>query len=251
MINFNIIKDKIKNNIVLSVVIGSVAFITSFIIIASAVKDTFLIRTLTVKGAAEKNVKADLGIWKVEIEEKDRDLVTAQKKIEQKLKIFKDHLLEKGFKEEEITSTTFLVNEIKEERESKDSLKYITEYKISSGFVLKSNNVDLVNKVYTNTAELIKKGVKIKYDYREEPPVYLFTKFDSIKDDMIRQATKNALRTANSFAKDAGDKIKSIKTANQGIFEISPEIANSKWDNESSYINKNIRVVTTITYILK
>ncbi len=250
MIDLTIIKEKIKDNIVLSVVIGSIAFITSSVIIGKAVKDTFLIRTLMVKGATEKNIKADFAVWSINIEEKDRDLIKAQNKIDQKLKILKNHLLEKGFKEEELTNNTTKVNEIREERESKDSLKYITEYKISSGFVVKSSNVMLVDKVYTNIAELIKKGVKVKYSYDGNSPRYLFKEFDSVKDEMVKEATKNALRTAKSFADDAGDKIKGIKTANQGVFQISPEIANNKWDDEASYINKNIRIVTTITYIL-
>ena len=250
MLNLNIFREKIKNNIVLSVVIGSVAFITSSIIIGKAVKNTFLIRTLTVKGAAERTVKADFAIWSIDIEEKDRDLIKAQNKMEQKLKILKAHLLEKGFKEEELTNNSTQMNEIREERESKDSFKYITEYKMSSGFVVKSGDVNLVDKVYTNIAELIKKGVKIKYSYDGNAPRYLFKKFDIVKDEMIKEATKNALRTAKSFASDAGDKIRGIKTANQGVFQISPEIANKKWDDEASYIDKNIRIVTTITYIL-
>ena len=144
--NMTFIKEKIKNNIVLSVVIGSVAFIISSLIIGKTVKSTFLLRTLTVKGASEKNVKADFAIWSIDIEDKDRDLIKAQNKMEQKLKILKSHLIEKGFKEEEIVNNTTNMNEIREERESKDSFKYITEYKISSGFVIKSKNVDVLYK---------------------------------------------------------------------------------------------------------
>ncbi len=251
MINFSSLKEKIKNNTVLSVIIASIALITSSVIIGKAVKSTFLVRTLTVKGASERTVKSDFAIWNIGIEEKDFDVKIAKAKIENNLKILKDYLIEKGFKDEEIANTNLRVTEDREYETKGGNSVTIVNYKIKGGFIVKSENVDLISKTYVNISDLIKKGVKLQAGYSHEyEPFYLFKAFKTIKDEMIKEATKNALKTANAFASDAKDNVKGIKTANQGVFEIYPELSNSRYDDEAMHIMKKIRVVTTVTYIL-
>lgn len=253
MINFKDVKEKIKNNTVLSVIIASVALVVSSIIIGHAVKNTFLVRTLTVKGASERTIKSDFAIWNVAIEEKNENLQSAQSMVEKNLKILKYYLKEKGFKDEEIENTTLIVDEDREYESKNGNSKTVIKYAVKGGFVIKSKDVDLVSNTYVHISDLIKKGVKIKSSRygNSYQPHYLFKGFKLIKDEMIREATKNALKTANSFASDAKDKVKGIKTANQGVFQITPELSSNNYDNEAMYIMKNIRIVTTITYILE
>ena len=61
---------------------------------------------------------------------------------------------------------------------------------------------------------------------------------------MIKEATKNARKAAEQFAIDSESKLGKIKTANQGQFSISDR------DQNTPYI-KNVRVVTTIQYMLE
>ena len=255
MINFKDVKEKIKNNTVLSVIIASIALVVSSIIISKAVKSTFLIRTLTVKGAAERTVKSDFAIWKIELEEQDEDLQKTRIKVEDDLKKLKSFLKESGFKDSEISDSAFKLGETDEYVTGAKKPTKIKNYRISTAVIVKTENVDLVDKTYLNLIVLIKRGVKIKspnyYRSTNNAPSYLFKAFKSVKDDMIKEATKNALKTAETFANDANDKIKGIKTANQGIFQITPELSDEKYADESMYIMKNIRVVTTITYILE
>ena len=49
---------------------------------------------------------------------------------------------------------------------------------------------------------------------------YQFTGLNSIKPDMITEATRNARAAATRFAADSGSKVGSIRQANQGVFSI-------------------------------
>jgi hypothetical protein len=82
-------------------------------------------------------------------------------------------------------------------------------------------------------------------EYGEESPVtYEFTGLNEIKPEMIAEATKNARKTAEQFAKDSDSELGKIRTADQGQFSINDRDQNTPW-------LKNVRVVTTIVYYLK
>ncbi len=72
---------------------------------------------------------------------------------------------------------------------------------------------------------------------------FLFTGLNDIKPAMIEEATKNARKAAEQFAKDSGSKVGKIRSATQGLFTITDRDMNSP-------DRKNIRVVTTVEYYL-
>ena len=67
---------------------------------------------------------------------------------------------------------------------------------------------------------------------------------------MIAEATRNARKSAEQFAKDSKSKIFKIKTADQGVFTILPKNS-SVYINETNSKEKQVRVVSTIEYWLK
>lgn len=73
---------------------------------------------------------------------------------------------------------------------------------------------------------------------------YDYTELNSIKPEMIAEATKNAREAAKKFADDSDSKIGKIKSARQGQFSVEDR------DSYTPYI-KEVRVVTTLTYFLE
>ncbi len=73
---------------------------------------------------------------------------------------------------------------------------------------------------------------------------YEYTDLNSIKPEMIAEATANAREAADKFAADSHSKLGKIKTASQGQFSISDR------DQYTPNI-KTVRVVTSITYYLE
>ena len=80
-------------------------------------------------------------------------------------------------------------------------------------------------------------------DY-ENKVTYEFTDLNSIKPEMIANATKAAREAGNQFAEDSNSKLGKIKTATQGQFSIVDR------DSNTPYI-KNVRVVSNVEFYLE
>jgi uncharacterized protein len=83
-------------------------------------------------------------------------------------------------------------------------------------------------------------------------------RLESIKPDMITEATRNARAAADRFASDSGSRVGSIRQANQGVFTILPadqssdigEGGKNAYAADSSLM-KTVRVVTSVQYYLE
>jgi hypothetical protein len=71
---------------------------------------------------------------------------------------------------------------------------------------------------------------------------------------MIAEATAEARKAAEQFAKDSKSRLGGIHRANQGVFVILPRDAAGNEGggmNEQTQITKTVRVVTTVEYLLR
>ena len=201
--------------------------------------------SVTVKGLAEKDVKADLAIWNIKFTIAGNDMLLSQKKILSQLDLVKKYLAENGFSNDEITVPSLIVVDRFAERygDSNPMYRYLLTQKVD----VKSNNVDLIEKASNNISTLISKGIVFEGNEYSNPITYLFTKLNDIKPEMLEQATKNAKDSAIEFAKASGSTVGKIKKASQGIFNILSQDENG---SERESINKKVRVVSTIEFWL-
>jgi len=81
-------------------------------------------------------------------------------------------------------------------------------------------------------------------------PTYLFTKLNDLKPAMLAEATANARDAAAEFAKRSGAHVGDLKRASQGLFEILPR-DQAPGIPEGSQLEKVLRVVTTLEYVLQ
>jgi len=115
-------------------------------------------------------------------------------------------------------------------------------YAAEQTVTLRSPRVAAVKEALQRSGELIREGVALMRSY-EYNTTFLYTALDEIKPQMIAEATKDARKAAEQFARDSGSRVGAIRNAQQGYFDIqdrdafSPEI-------------KRVRVVTTIQYFL-
>ncbi|HYA41479.1 MAG TPA: SIMPL domain-containing protein [Syntrophobacteraceae bacterium] len=215
-------------------------------------------RYVTVKGFAERDVKADLAVWPIKVKTAGNDLSEVSQSSEQTRKKVVQFLIEKGFKPEEIVNQYLAVTD----RQAafygpmgKDGLRYVADATI----ILRSNDVDRVQQVSQMTDELISAGMVISESRGYEGLNYMFTQLSAIKPEMMAEATKNARAAANQFAQDSGSKIGAIRKARQGLFSINDrdraagqaEGGGHYYYQPSSDINKRVRVVLTIDYFLE
>ena len=204
--------------------------------------------SVTVKGLAEMNVRADLAIWKLKFVITGNELVPAQQKITSQAAEINAFLKKQGFSNNEISLGRIETNDLMANPYRSNDAN-ASRFILSQTITVRSNNVDLVEKSLPQTDSLIAKGIIFDSASYEYPVSYIFTKLNNIKPQMLEQATKNAKEAAYEFAKSSDSKVGKIRRANQGVFSILPrEQAPNSF--ESQQIDKTVRVVSTIEYWL-
>ena len=199
-------------------------------------------RVVSVKGLAEMEVPADKVVWPLVYKDIGDDPALLYENMAKKNTAIVAFLKNNGIEETEISIAPPEVIDMQAERYGNTNIKY--RYNATSVITVTSKNVDKVRQLMTEQAELLKQGIAITGgDYRYNVS-YEFTGLNSIKPQMIEEATKNARAAAEKFAKDSDSKLGKIRNASQGQFSISDRDANTP------YI-KSVRVVTTINYYLR
>jgi len=197
-------------------------------------------RVVTVKGLAEKEVRANQVIWPLIYKVASNDLGFIYKRSQAATDIIIDFLINKGIDRKDITVAPINVNDAYANNYSATKVNF--RYSSSVIVTVASNKVDLVRKIMSEQNELLSSGIGLSFDYAFQTE-FKYTLLNDIKPGMIEEATSNARASAEKFAKDSDSKLGKIKTASQGQFSIYDR------DRNTPYIKK-VRVVTTIQYYL-
>ena len=214
------------------------------------INDIFVVKRgyVTVKGSSEKIVQADMGYWTLSFSNAGNDLKGLKDKNKSDLNNVLLFLKDNKIAEDEIKITPLELIDMNS-REYKDPNQQ-NRYILTQGVSVITNNVDLLEKISQKLDELIDKNISIKSGYGESRPIYKFTKLNDIKQEMLKEATQNAKKSAEQFALDSDTRVGTIKYANQGIFTIEPRNKGINYE-ESFEKEKSVRVVVTIDYWLK
>ena len=200
-------------------------------------------RSVNVNGLCEKEVKADKVIWPVVYKVMANDIQSVYDQTDGNNAVIIDFLKSGGIESSEITvSVPEISDKYASEYGSNDrAFRYIAKNVIT----VCTSDVDKVLALMSKQSVLLKKGIVVSGNTQWENPVeFKYEGLNSIKPEMIEEATMNAREAAQKFAKDSDSKLGKIKTANQGTFTIENR------DSNTPYIKK-VRVVTSVTYYLK
>jgi len=195
-------------------------------------------RTVSVKGLCEREVKADKAIWPLVIKVGGNELQGVISDVQSKNGIVRSFLKKGGIKEEEISASISINDKNTLEYNSDRSQRYIAK----SVITVCTDNVDAVLALMADMNGLMAQGVTFADDW-ENRTQFSFEGLNSIKPEMIEEATMNAREVAEKFAKDSDSKLGKIMTANQGTFSITDR------DSNTPQIKK-VRIVTSVTYLL-
>ncbi|MEG2573052.1 MAG: SIMPL domain-containing protein [Bacteroides sp.] len=199
-------------------------------------------RVVNVKGLAEMEVKANKVTWPLVYKDLGNDLPMLYTKINKTNLAIISFLKKSGIAETEISVNAPEIIDMQAERYNTTPSTY--RYNVTSVIIVTSNKVEKVRKLISEQSELLKQGIAVSGgDYRYNVQ-YDYTDLNTIKPQMIEEATKNARSAAEKFAKDSDSELGKIRRASQGQFSIIDR------DPNTPYI-KNVRVVTTIDYTLE
>jgi uncharacterized protein len=199
-------------------------------------------RYVTVKGLAEREVPANLAMWPIVFSTTGNDLVAIQATLDASAKKVMAFLQARGFSSTEYSLSSPRVTD-REAQGGRTRGEVGDRYVAEQTVTLRSAKITPVKVAMQQSGELIREGVALMRSY-EYNTTFLYTALDAIKPAMIAEATKDARKAAEQFARDSGSRVGAIRNAQQGFFDIqdrdafSPEI-------------KKVRVVTTVQYFLE
>lgn len=231
----------------MSKIISSVIIALGVVILGMCIKSgidnfSYSDRVVTVRGLAEKEVLANKVTWPIVFKEMGNDLPRIYESINKTNNAIVGFLKTNGLAADEIEINAPDIIDMQADRYSSNNKPY--RYNVTSVITVISENVGLVNNLISRQAELLKQGIAIVSDKYSYPTNYEFTDLNTVKPEMIAEATRNAREAACKFAADSDSELGKIKTASQGQFSISDR------DEYTPYV-KNVRVVTTIVYYLE
>lgn len=198
-------------------------------------------RTVNVKGLAEMNVDATKVIWPIQVKLVSNDMNAIYSQINNSNDAVVKFLKDNGLTDDEISVNAPLVVDRAANMYDND---WKQRYNATAKIVVTSNKVALVRSLMSRQGELMKQGVAVTDQEYGTSIVYEYTELNSIKPQMIEEATRNARAAAEKFANDSESKLGKIKTATQGQFSIE------NIDENTPFV-KHVRVVTNVTYFLE
>jgi|SRR5699024_4478161 len=204
-------------------------------------------RYVTVKGLSERDVQADLALWPIRFVVAGNDLNSVQQQLKEDRNTVQNFLVKYNIPEKVVELQDLEVTD--RTAQSYQSGNYKNRFILAQTLMVRSNNVDQIDKASQNIGELVEAGVILNSDYSGSGPTYLFNGLTDLKPKMIAEATKNARNSAQQFADDAGSELGGIRRARQGVFQVLARDKAPMLD-EKKQINKTVRVVSTLEYYL-
>ena len=221
------------------------------VISAIVVTNNISKNAITVTGSAFKVVTSDSASWRFEIVNKAPNQTEAYKNIQKQIPIVKSYLKEKGISEKDIELQLPNGYDIYKTYPNGYSSQEIIAYKYTQPMKIKSNNVEIIKEISTDSQALLEKGININ-SYSD--PEYQYSKLADIKVQLLEEATKDAKARANSMLKANNNRVGQIKQVRMGVFQITAPDSNSVSDegiNDSSTIEKKITAVANVTFSIK
>lgn len=237
--------EKQTNNVV-GYLILTIGIIVSAIVLSYGFgKITDKSEVITVKGYAEMQIKSDYAIWNIVINSRSYVMAETYSILLQNKARVTDFLSQNGFSKDLIEESS-INNYTLTDYETNS----IRGYSMSQNLIIKSNDLTKIQKLSKDINNLLSEGI----DFNSNPPEYYISDLGKYKVQMLGIALKDAQKRAEEIAKSVGNNVGGIKSARQGIFQITPlhstEI--SDWGmNDVSSVEKSIKSVVDASFYVK
>ncbi|HUQ09022.1 MAG TPA: SIMPL domain-containing protein [Steroidobacteraceae bacterium] len=238
----------------LRTIIFSIALVVAAAILGFQVKQVGGGReSISVKGLAEKPVKADRAEWRVQIQVKGDTIPDALAKLRKERPQLETFLAQAGFDKSAYTVSNEAVEPNYEQVEGRNG----NMLSVQQGHVARQS-------VAINTADLARINAAsraiVQFEADGHPvsygePQYLVSNLEEVKMSLIAAAMQNSRARAGEFAKSGDVEVGRMRSASQGAFYILAAGADqdvSDWGGayDKSTIDKIARVVVTVDYAI-
>lgn len=231
-----------KNDVVSSVVIAVGLALLGVFVGKGLVGTREPVKTVVVKGLAEQKVRSNQGVWTLRYKVVGDTMPSLYQAINQSEQTLKTFLTTEGFKPEEISVQAQSITD--NQSNTYNSNDKVARYVADGSVSVFTTNVNTILSANQHVGRLVKNGVVLTGTGTQ----FNYTLLNQIKPKMLALATANARMAAGEFAKQSETRLGMIKNARQGLFTITD--ANGSYDSGTS-VEKKVRVVSTVTFILR
>ncbi|MEO1041173.1 MAG: SIMPL domain-containing protein [Pseudomonadota bacterium] len=203
-------------------------------------------RQVTVRGAAELPVEADVGVWRFSIRVVAPDLAVAQSEIDADVAEVRAFFAGTLIGADAVELGNLSVQDALASFYRPDNYDPNARFILDQTVVIRSAEVAALEDAVRQQGVLLRRGVALANGGVR----YVFSGLNEIKPALVTQATASARASASQFAADSGASVGSIVRASQGYVSIQPQPGYEDVGESGSRF-KTVRVVVTIDYALE
>lgn len=211
-------------------------------------------QTISVKGLAEKQVRADRAEWTVSVSVKGSTFPETLGRIRKEFPELRQFLESQGLNGDALVESGESITPNMEQEEAPGGHWRTVQKGFNgiSSIVVTVNDLDLVAKARRAVVQFKADGHSIEY----AEPQYLVSSLEQVKMSLIGAATRDARARAEEFAKNGGVKAGSMRSASQGAFNILAlgavaDVSEYGGTYDTTTVDKIARVVVTIEYAIE
>lgn len=228
--------------------------IISVLILGGAYKYKFKEQnTVVVTGLGEEEFISDKIVWRGWIVADNMSLAEGYAKLEGNKRKVQEFITKKGIPSDNVVF--MFVNSYKNTESIYENGNYVGQrflgYNLRQEFTVESKDVGTVENVSREITSLLADGVQLE----SSQPEYYYSKLDDLKLQLIEKATADARIRAKKISSEAGSKLRKLKSARMGVFQITGANANEEFSAGGSFNtsskNKKARVTMRLEYTLK
>jgi len=201
---------------------------------------------ITVTGSARKSVMSDLAVWRGTFSVENPELLEAQRRLKEDRSKVEAFLNARQI--EPFVIQPIQISEIRSRGNEQENR--VVAYRLSQTVEIQSDDVDRLNSLGTEAGELVELGVA----FVPQAPEFIFTKIAEAKLEMLAEATADAKARAEQMAQQGGRRIKQLRSAKMGVFQITPpHSTETSWEgiNDKTTIEKSITATVSASFLLE
>lgn len=213
-------KTNLSSSLIGAAVVLSIGLVISVIIMVGGYKTKYdVAQTISVTGSAQQNFESNIIKWTAEYGRKSQDISEASALLSEDRDAVKAFLNKQGIQSQDIVFQAVNINRDYEyEYDSRgNSSRVFTGYSLSQYVVIESSELDVVEQAAREISSLLSQGIELT----SNQPQFFYSDLESLKLDLIKEASENAFQRATNIASESKAEVKGMQQADLGIFQIT------------------------------
>ena len=175
-------------------------------------------QTVTVKGYAERRLESDFALWSATVTTRGKEVSVAADQMDKDTRAVTDFLIAQGIPKENILVSDLTTTALSKSTQGEEAgVGELDGYKLDRTIQVTSTDVDSISKLTGSAPVLLRNGIEVSFN----PTAYYCTKLADLKVTMLGEAVQDAQRRAEEIAGKSGRKLGGLRSANQGVFQIT------------------------------